>query len=80
MMPAISFLALLLLLGASSLTQEGISAFNGGRYSVALAKLTEAVAKDPSDKQATLFLALSRRLWPGSRNWLRLNRWPDSRP
>lgn len=60
MMPATSFLALLLLLGASSLTQEGISAFNGGRYSVALAKLTEAVAKDPSDKQATLFLALSQ--------------------
>jgi len=39
------------------LTQEGITAFNQGRYSVALAKLAEA-AKDANDKQAQLFLAL----------------------
>jgi tetratricopeptide (TPR) repeat protein len=60
MMPATSFLALLLLLGESGSTQEGISAFNGGRYSVALVKLSEAAAKDPNDKQASLFLALSQ--------------------
>jgi tetratricopeptide (TPR) repeat protein len=59
MMLATSFLALSFLLGESNLTQEGIRAFNSGRYSVALAKLAEA-AKDPSDEQAGLFLALSQ--------------------
>ena len=38
---------------------EGIKAFNEGRYSAALSKLTEA-AKDPNDKEAHLFLALTQ--------------------
>jgi tetratricopeptide (TPR) repeat protein len=56
MMPAISGIVLALLLAQRD---EGIAAFNEGRYSVALSKLTEA-AKDPSDKQAHLFLALAQ--------------------
>ncbi len=61
MMPVISHIALALMLAAaqSNLTEEGIAAFNAGRYSVALAKLTEA-AKDPTDKDAQLFYALSQ--------------------
>jgi len=58
-MLAISRLAFALLLAQSSLTEDGITAFNQGRYSVALAKLTDA-AKDPNDKQAQLFLALAQ--------------------
>ena len=49
----------ILLLVLTSLGDDGIAAFNEGRYSVALAKLTEA-AKDPNDKQAHLFLALAQ--------------------
>src|SRR5580693_6548363 len=59
MMLAISGVAFALLLAQSGLTDEGIKAFNEGRYSVALSKLTEA-AKDPNDKQAQLFFALSQ--------------------
>jgi tetratricopeptide (TPR) repeat protein len=59
MMLAISGLAFALLLAQGSLTDQGIRAFNEGRYSVALAKLTEA-ARDSSDKQTRLFLALSQ--------------------
>ena len=60
MMPATSGLVLaLLLLAQGGLTQEGISAFNEGRYSAALVKLTEA-AKDKGDRQAQLFLALTQ--------------------
>ncbi len=55
MMLVISHLALALLLSRD----EGIRAFNEGRYSVALTELTEA-AKDLSDKQAQLFLALTQ--------------------
>jgi len=58
-MPAISHIAVALLLAQGGLTEEGITAFNEGRYSVALAKLSEA-AKDTSDKQAHLFLALAQ--------------------
>jgi len=58
-MLAISHLAVALLVAQAGLTEEGISAFNEGRYSVALAKLTEA-AKIPGDKQAHLFLALTQ--------------------
>ncbi len=47
--------ALLLLLSKD----DGIKAFNEGRYSAALTELTEA-AKDPNDKQAHLFLALTQ--------------------
>jgi tetratricopeptide (TPR) repeat protein len=59
MMLAISGIACALLLAQGGLTEQGIRAFNEGRYSVALAKLAEA-AKDSSDKQARLFLALSQ--------------------
>jgi tetratricopeptide (TPR) repeat protein len=59
MMLAISHIAFALMLAQGSLTQEGISAFNQGRYSVALANLTEA-AKNANDKQAQLFLALAQ--------------------
>jgi tetratricopeptide (TPR) repeat protein len=41
-----------------SAQEDGIAAFEAGRYSVALTKLTEA-AKDPRDKRARLFLALT---------------------
>jgi tetratricopeptide (TPR) repeat protein len=58
-MLAISHIAIGFMLAQSSLTEEGMTAFNAGRYSIALAKLTEA-AKDPSDKQARLFLALAQ--------------------
>jgi tetratricopeptide (TPR) repeat protein len=59
MMLAISQLAVALMLAQGGLTDDGIAAFNQGKYSVALAKMTEA-AKDPNDKQAHLFLALSQ--------------------
>ncbi len=49
----------LVLLLQSGSKEEGIQAFNSGRYSLALSKLKEAVAKDPNDKQARLFLSLS---------------------
>jgi len=55
MMPVISGIVLALLLSRD----EGIKAFNEGRYSVALSKLTDA-AKDPNDKEAHLFLALTQ--------------------
>jgi tetratricopeptide (TPR) repeat protein len=45
---------------ASSLSDAGITAFQQGRYTVALEKLKEAVEKDPGDAQARLYLALSR--------------------
>ncbi len=48
-----------LLLALSSLRDEGIRAFNDGRYTVARDKLSAAIAKDPNDKQANLYLALS---------------------
>jgi tetratricopeptide (TPR) repeat protein len=47
------------MLGQSGLTDEGITAFHEGRYSVALAELTEA-ARDSNDKQAQLFLGLAQ--------------------
>jgi tetratricopeptide (TPR) repeat protein len=59
MMLVISHIGVALLLAQGGLTEEGVAAFNAGRYSVALAKLTEA-AKDPTNKEAHLFLALSR--------------------
>lgn len=55
MMLAISSLALAFALSKD----DGIKAFNEGRYSVALTELREA-AKDPNDKQAHLFLALTQ--------------------
>jgi tetratricopeptide (TPR) repeat protein len=62
-MPAIrsSFLILLLatVVCAGAAQEDGIAAFNQGRYSVALSKLTEA-AKDPSDRTARAFLALTQ--------------------
>ena len=45
-------------LAASTVRDEGIAAFNEGRYSAALAKLTQAV-KDPADRTAHAFLALT---------------------
>jgi tetratricopeptide (TPR) repeat protein len=41
-----------------SAREEGIAAFEAGRYSIALTKLTDA-AKDPRDERARLFLALT---------------------
>jgi tetratricopeptide (TPR) repeat protein len=54
-----SWLFAVLLFVNGSAREDGIAAFNQGRYSVALAKLTEAV-KDPSDQQARVFLALTQ--------------------
>jgi tetratricopeptide (TPR) repeat protein len=59
MMLAISGIVFAVLLTQSGLREEGIQAFNEGRYSVALAKLTEA-AKDSNDQQTRLFLALAQ--------------------
>ncbi|MGH9696101.1 MAG: hypothetical protein ACRD5Z_18270, partial [Bryobacteraceae bacterium] len=49
------------LLAASLLSarEEGIAAFEAGRYSVALTKLTEA-SKDSHDARARMFLALTQ--------------------
>jgi tetratricopeptide (TPR) repeat protein len=58
-MLAISHIAFAFLLAQGGSTEEGIRAFNQGRYSVALSKLTDA-AKDANDKQAQLFLALAQ--------------------
>ncbi len=62
-MPAIKPIVTLLIaaaaaLGAGTVRDEGIAAFNDGRYSTALVKLTEA-AKDPADRTAHAFLALT---------------------
>jgi tetratricopeptide (TPR) repeat protein len=67
MMRAISLAVLLLsqsfaqdagAVGANA-RDEGMAAFHAGRYSAALAKLTEA-AKDSNDQQARIFLALTQ--------------------
>ena len=59
MMRGIScFLAASMLWAASS-REEGIAAFEAGRYSIALAKLKEAV-QDSHDTRARLFLALTQ--------------------
>lgn len=52
--------AALALRAADSLRNEGIAAFNAGRYSVALLKLRQAVAKDPADHVGARFLALTQ--------------------
>ncbi len=61
-MPAIKIIFFLLLapvfIVATTARDEGISAFNQGRYSVALTKLQEA-SKNPGDKTAHAFLALT---------------------
>ncbi|MGA8596613.1 MAG: tetratricopeptide repeat protein [Bryobacteraceae bacterium] len=50
----------LALAGARESTgDEGIAAFSEGRYSVALERLKSAVASDPHDARARLFLALT---------------------
>lgn len=55
---------LLMTMAASSASaskrDEGIHAFSEGRYSVALEKLKGAVAADPKDVKARLFLALTQ--------------------
>jgi tetratricopeptide (TPR) repeat protein len=55
MMPAISHIAVALMLAQGGLTEEGVTAFNEGRYSLALAKL-----KDATGTRARLFLALAQ--------------------
>ena len=45
---------------ASAPRDEGIAAFQAGRYSEALQKLQAAARQDPSDQQARVFLALTR--------------------
>jgi len=57
-MRGISWFVAASMLAASSAREDGIRAFEAGRYSVALSKLTEA-AKDPKDTRARLFLALT---------------------
>lgn len=67
-MPGIKFLAALAIVstvtvasgGSGSVRDEGIAAFNGGRYSVALEKLQQAVAADSHDVKAQIFLALTQ--------------------
>ena len=58
-MRAISWFLAAALLAASSAREDGIRAFEAGRYSVALAKLTEA-AKDSHDTRAQMFLSLTQ--------------------
>lgn len=62
-MPVIKIASLLLLAPifafGGAARDEGIAAFNQGRYSVALTKLTEA-SKNPGDKTARAFLALAQ--------------------
>ena len=61
-MPVIKFASLLLIpifVFGSTAREEGIAAFNQGRYSVALANLQEA-SKNPGDKTAHVFLALTQ--------------------
>jgi tetratricopeptide (TPR) repeat protein len=58
-MPVISSTVLLFFaLLASTAREDGIEAFQHGRYSIAREKLTEA-SKNPNDRQARLFLALT---------------------
>ncbi len=57
-MPVIK-IAMLFLFAQAGLRDEGIAAFNEGRYSVAMAKLS-AAAKDESDTKARVFLALTQ--------------------
>jgi tetratricopeptide (TPR) repeat protein len=47
------------LFAADSLREEGVAAYRDGRYSVARAKLKDAVAADANDQTSRLFLALS---------------------
>lgn len=59
-MPGISFVSLLLFaVLTSSVRDQGIAAFNEGRYSAALPQLQQA-AKDPSDTTAATFLGLTQ--------------------
>ncbi len=57
---ALSCCALALTGARESTRDEGIAAFSEGRYSVALEKLKSAVASDPRDARARLFLALAQ--------------------
>ncbi|HEX4769451.1 MAG TPA: tetratricopeptide repeat protein [Bryobacteraceae bacterium] len=60
MMPGISFAAFLVLAAAlTSVRDQGIAAFEQGRYSEALPQLQQA-AKDSSDMTAATFLALTQ--------------------
>jgi tetratricopeptide (TPR) repeat protein len=59
MMRGISWFLAASLLAATSAREDGIRAFEAGRYSVALAKLAEA-AKDSHDTRARMFLALTQ--------------------
>lgn len=58
-MRGISYFLVASLLWAASAREDGIAAFEAGRYSVALAKLKKA-AKDSHDTRARLFLALTQ--------------------
>ena len=65
MMPATRLICALLVLvsplcAAESLTQQGISAFQHGRYVEATRLLQQAVSRDPADEHAREFLALAR--------------------
>ncbi len=60
MMPGISCLLLLLLVGGDSQRKEGLQAFKEGRYSVAAEKLQAALASDPKDQTARAFLAMTQ--------------------
>lgn len=58
-MPGISAIWPLLFFVLTSVRDQGIAAFNEGRYSVALQQLQQA-AKDSADKTAATFLALTQ--------------------
>ncbi len=57
-------IALLLLAGllsaADSPRDEGVAAYGAGRYTIALGKLKEAVARDAADQTSRVFLALTQ--------------------
>ncbi len=59
MMPGISCLIALALLGAVSQREAGLEAFKEGRYSVAAQKLQAALVSDPKDETARVFLAMT---------------------
>jgi tetratricopeptide (TPR) repeat protein len=55
-----TLVALPMLLGAASLTEQGVIAFQQGRYIEAGRLLADAVRSDPRDEHARTFLALTR--------------------
>jgi tetratricopeptide (TPR) repeat protein len=59
-LPSALLLFALPLCAAESITEQGISAFQRGRYVEACKLLQDAVSRDPADEHARAFLALAR--------------------